>query len=248
MSHPKPSVPLSALVVDDEPPARRELTSMLEVRQSVRVVGEAGSVDRAARLAGETNPAVVFLDIRLRGESGFDLLDRLPEGCRVVFVTAYEVHAVRAFEVNAMDYLLKPVTDRRLDEALARIVDDRGDGDEKHSIPPLDSDDHLFLSLDGDWGFVRVDDIRCVRASGDYTRVVTRSGQETLVSRTMKAWDARLPSKTFLRIHRSTIVNMDEVTRVEERSDGACLVHLRGEEDSVRMSRRYAARIRDRMS
>lgn len=221
---------------------------MLEAREGVRVVGEAGDVEEAACLAAETDASLVFLDVRLRGETGFELLDRLPDTSRVVFVTAYDEHAVRAFEVNALDYLLKPVTGERLDAALARASDPAPGGERKEPPPRFELDDHLFLRLDGSWRFVRVADVRCVLASGDYTRLVTRDGAESLVGRSLKDWEARLPSSTFLRIHRSSIVNLEHVSHVDERRDGSCTLHLRGHEEPLRMSRRYASRIRDRMS
>lgn len=254
---------LRVVVVEDEPSSRRELVEMLRARDGVRVVGESGDLASAVELLEDTPPDVVFLDIRLRGRSGFHLLPHLPAGARTVFVTAYEEHAVRAFEVDAVDYLLKPVTDDRLDQALDRLragsptglPGDPGSpgGGASRARPEgpgggeLSPDDHLFLRLDSSWGFLRVGEIRCILADGDYTRVVRRSGDHSLVSKTMGEWERRLPESRFLRIHRSTLVNLEEVARVEDRRDGSCRVFLRGAEEPLSMSRRYAARIRERL-
>lgn len=243
-----PSPELTAVVVEDEPSTRRELVEMLAAREGVEVVGESGDLESAVELVRGGPPDVVFLDIRLRGRSGFQLLPHLPAEVRVVFVTAYEEHAVRAFEVDAVDYLLKPVTDDRLDQALDRVRG--GSGEEAGSAraaEPLSRDDHLFLRMDSSWGFLRVGDIRCVLADGDYTRVVTKTNDASLVSKTLSEWERRLPDSTFLRIHRSSLVNLEEVTGVEDREDGSCQVFLRGADRPLIMSRRYAARIRERL-
>ena len=113
--------PLTALIVDDERLARQELRALLAVHPEVQVVGEAASVDEAARHLAREQPDVVFLDIQMPGESGFDLFARAPVSSRVVFVTAHDAHALRAFDVNALDYLLKPVVPARLAESIARL-------------------------------------------------------------------------------------------------------------------------------
>jgi two-component system LytT family response regulator len=253
---------LSAIVVDDEPPARRELKALLAAHQDLEIVGEAEDVDTAAALISRASPDIVFLDIQLSGATGFDLLARVPARFEVVFVTAYEQHALRAFDVNALGYLLKPVSRERLAEVVARLVtrlqgtraeesdDDRDDGlrhDGMRDDEPLRYDDRLFLRLNDRWHFVSVSAIQSILAEGNYTRLMLTDGRTALVSRTLKEWIARLPARRFLRVHRSAIVNLQHIDHVEEWSASTWQVYLRHAAEPIAMSRRYAARIQHRL-
>jgi two-component system LytT family response regulator len=235
-----------ALIVDDERLARRELRTLLERGHAgaVHVVGEAASVAEAARLAEATDADLVFLDITLAHESGLDLLPHLGADVDVVFVTAHDAYAIRAFEVNAMDYLLKPVEPERLARTISRCTAPRGDEPPR----PLAVEDRLFLRLDGARAFIRVGDIVAIHAAGDES-LVHLAGR-TAAARTPRSlaqWEARLPERSFARVHRSAIVNLEYVTRVDEWSHASYLVHLRGLPEPVRMSRRYGMRVRDRL-
>jgi two-component system LytT family response regulator len=233
-----------AVIVDDERLARSELRSLLAAHTDVEVVGEADSVDAAADVIGREQPNVVFLDIQLAGETGFDLLPLMENEPDVIFVTAYEQHAIRAFEVNALDYLLKPVTPDRLAVALEKLVAPRRP---EVSKVPLKYEDRLFLRLDDRMAFLRVDSIKSVNAAGDYSYVLTSEGRKRLVHKPLKEWETRLPGNFFLRIHRSTIVNMEYVERLEPWSNYSYRVYLRGSSDPLVMSRRYAAKAKDRL-
>jgi two-component system, LytTR family, response regulator len=248
--------PLSALIVDDERLARRELRTLLDAHDAIAVVGEAASVREAVRRVEALEPDVVFLDVQMPRQSGFELLDQVENSFRVVFVTAYDSYALRAFEVNALDYLLKPVHPDRLARTVDRLLAP-SDAEPPESPRPepatpedssrrLDGDDHLFLSFDKRSRFVRVRSIVCVCGAGDYSEVVLEDGQRALVSRTLRQWEERLPSRGFVRIHRATIVNLDFVERVEKSDDEAYAVFLRGVEAPVTMSRRQAARVKMR--
>jgi two-component system, LytTR family, response regulator len=249
---------LSAIVVDDEPLARRELRTLLAVHQDLEIVGEAEDVDTAAALISRVSPDIVFLDIQLSGATGFDLLARVPARFEVIFVTAYEQHALRAFDVNALGYLLKPVSRERLAEVVARLVtllkdarvdeprEDPDDGVDDEDVP-LHYDDRLFLRLDDRWHFVSVSAIQSILAEGNYTRVMLTDGRAALVNRTLKHWAARLPARRFLRVHRSAIVNLQHVDHVEEWSASTWQVYLRHAAEPIVMSRRYAARIQHRL-
>lgn len=246
MSHTESMRRRHALIVDDERLARRELRTLLERghAETVHVVGEAASVAEAARLAESTDAELVFLDITLAHESGFDLLPHLGADVEVVFVTAHDAYAIRAFEVNALDYLLKPVDPERLARTIARCMTPP----EEETARPLTVDDRLFLRLDGARAFIRVGDIVAIHAAGDES-LVHLAGRPTAArtSRSLAEWEARLPERSFARVHRSAIVNLEYVTRVDEWSHASYLVHLRGLPEPVRMSRRYARRVRDRL-
>ncbi len=247
--------PLSALLVDDERLARRELRTLLGAHDSVAVVGEASSVREAVRRVEALGPDVVFLDVQMPRQSGFELLDQVENSFRVVFVTAYDAYALRAFEVNALDYLLKPVRPDRLARTLDRLLAPEGPEPPELARPEapalgdeagrrLGPDDHLFLSFDRRSRFVRVRAIVCVCGAGDYSEVVLEGGQRALVSRTLRQWEDRLPPGEFARIHRATIVNLDFVERVERSDDEAYAVYLRGVAEPLTMSRRQAARVK----
>jgi two-component system LytT family response regulator len=237
---------LSALIVDDERLARQELRALLAVHPEVEIRGEAGSVDEAARQLAREQPDVIFLDIQMPGESGFDLFARAPVAARVVFVTAHDAHALRAFDVNALDYLLKPVAPARLAATIARLREEAADG--HPAVRRLDYGDFIFLPVDGRSRFLRVNQVVTVTAAGDATEVTTADGLCGRVPRSLKSWEERLPPKQFVRIHREAIVNLQFVERIEEWSHEAYQVHLRGQASPLTLSRRYAARLKARFS
>lgn len=226
----------SAIIVDDEEGARLDLAALLEREPRVELVAVAANVEQAAEAIRRERPDLVFLDIRLGRRSGFELLEAVEASFDVIFVTAYEEHAVRAFEVDAVDYLLKPVDPDRLQAALERL----------DAPPPpaqrLAADDWLFLPMGGGRGFLQVADIGHVTAAGDYTVVHTTRGESHRVPRTLKEWEERLPATRFLRIHRGTIVNLKRIDRVEPWSNYTHRVHLEGVVGPLMMSRHYARR------
>lgn len=238
---------LTAIIVDDERLARRELKRLLTDGHAdrLRVVGEAGTLEEAAGLARLHDPDVVFLDVHLGGESGFDLLPRLDRAVAVVFVTAFDRHAIRAFEVNALDYLLKPVAPKRL----AAAVDRLGRVAATDVTPPseLTSADRLFLRLDDRMGFLRIRDIVAIQAAGDASILRLADGRTARARKSLREWGDRLPERDFVRIHRSTIVNLGYVERLEDWSHFTYRVHLRGLAEPLQMSRRWAARARSRL-
>lgn len=238
---------IRALVVDDERLARQELRRLLAAHPEVRVVGEAAGVDEAARLIEREQPDVIFLDVQMPGESGFDLFERAAVGARVVFVTAHDAHALRAFDVNALDYLLKPVAPERLAATVTRLRRKAEPGDEP---PPrrFTMADFVFLPVDGRARFLRVGGIVCVLAAGDASEIVTADGARGRVPRSLKAWEDRLPEQQFVRIHRESIVNLQYVERIEEWSHESFHVHLRGIPEPLTLSRRHASRLRARFA
>ena len=184
------------IIVDDERLARTELRSMLEDYNNIEVIDETENVSDTIHSIEKNKPDVVFLDIQMPGESGFDLLKKVESPPKVIFVTAHDEYAIRAFEVNAMDYLLKPVNPDRLAHTIDRL-DEENNPDEK-SIPKLDYEDRMFITLDNEMLFLRLRTILCINAAGDYSEIVTSNGKKGLVLKTMKEWERRLPEKYFL--------------------------------------------------
>ena len=230
------------IIVDDERLARTELRSMLENYKNIEVVDETENVSDTICSIEKNKPDVVFLDIQMPGESGFDLLNKVDYLPKIIFVTAHDEYAIRAFEVNAMDYLLKPVNPNRLAHTLGRLTSE--ESQDEDSIPKVDYKDRMFITLDNEMLFLRLRSIVCINAAGDYSEIVTHDGRKGLVLKTMKEWEKRLPDKYFIRIHRSTIINLEFIDRVEEWFNYSYHVLLKGINKPLVMSRRYAAKLK----
>jgi len=236
---------LTAIIVDDERLARNDLRFMLSYFEKIEVIGEANSISAAQKLITQAIPDVIFLDIQLRGETGFDLLELIPKQIKIIFVTAYDEYALKAFDVNALDYLLKPVNNVRLAESIERLFDDSIP--EKDSKSPLTIEDRLFLLFNAHYKFIKIESIIYISSAADYSEIHLNDGQVGLVDKPMQEWEDRLPGKSFCRIHRSAIINMDYVIKVEEWLNYAFRVHLKGIAEPFVMSRRYASAIKNRM-
>ena len=237
--------PLRAAIVDDERLARRALRSLLANERDVVVVAEAGSVDDAEAAIRRERPDVVFLDVQLRGESGFDLLAREGGPFRTVFVTAFDDYAVRAFEVHAVDYLLKPVDPVRLAEAVRRV---RGPlasvGDKEPSAYRYD--DFFFHADERRPRFIRIRDIVFIRSAGNYTEVHTHGERPALVLRSLAVWETQLAGAPFVRVHRSALVNCAFVERIARGPNYTYDLYVKGKPDPLPMSRRRALELKER--
>jgi len=237
--------PWNALIIDDERLARKDLLSQLTAHSDIKVVGEAEDVPSAQKAIEELHPDIIFLDIQMPGESGFDLLDKMEISAKIIFVTAFDEYAIRAFEVNAVDYLLKPVNPERLAQALKKLDEDESEAG--GPLRPLEYDDRLFLMVGNHFKFLKIESILSINAAGDYTEVLTKDGKKGLTLKSMKEWESRLSEQYFVRIHRSTIVNMEYIDRVEEWFNYSFRVYLKGIEEPLMMSRRFAAKLKDKL-
>lgn len=239
----------TALIIDDEPPACDILRALLAEHPSVTVVGEAGTVTAARARLAQHDYDLVFLDVQLRGGTGFDLVPHVRPGARIVFITAYDVHALRAFEVNALDYLVKPVAPARLANALARLGSATTATPFSPSRPLLIGDRVLIKVGAGSERFVSLADIRFVASNENYSEIALGAvGERLLVRRTMKAWEDTLPAEHFVRVHRQMIVNVAHVQRVDRASESTSLLHLDGVSDPVPASYRYIGALRVALS
>ena len=236
----------NAIIVDDERLARNALKSLLEEEEEVEIIGEADNIKSAAILIEKTDPDVVFLDIQMQGESGFDLLDKIPAKVKIIFVTAFDEYALRAFEVNALDYLMKPVTPVRLRSCIERLFEEKPQGETEKK--KLTASDRLFILFNTHYLFLKVEAILFISAAGDYSELHLTDGKKGLTNKTLLEWESRLPDNTFCRIHRSTIINMDHVVKVDEWFNNAFRLQLRGVEEPFTMSRRYSSSIKNKLS
>ena len=261
---------LRALLVDDEPPARDLLRRLLTAHADrIEIVGEARSVADAADKCAQLRPDVVFLDVQMPREEGFALLPRLvPPLPAVVFVTAYDEFAVRAFEVNAVDYLLKPVTPDRLARALQRIRDRPSDpqllaaptsppepwrrgkpgegGSTLNSQPALlTPSDTLFLRSDRGLRAAPVTSITHIEAEENYTRVHLADSTAMLIRRPLSEWEKILPSELFVRVERSLLINRTAVHQLDRISRDVAHAHLAGQNRPLSLARRASQRLRE---
>ena len=235
-----------ALIVDDEELARSDLRALISKFPVIEIVGEANSVASAAEAIRQYKPDVIFLDIQFPRESGFDLLEKIETNAKIIFVTAFDKYAIRAFEVNAQDYLIKPVDPERLALTIERLESEEKQAD--NILPSFNYDDAVFLEHHNKYYFVRINTIIKISAEAYYTEIITTKGLKILVSKSMKEWETRLPKNSFVRVHRSVIVNIEFVEKVEQWFNYSYRAYLKGIEAPVPISRRYISLIRNRMS
>lgn len=227
----------TALIIDDERLARVALRKKLEKFMEIEVVGEASGINTGVKAIEELRPDLLFLDIQLTDGSGFDLLSSINYNGKVIFVTAFDKYAIRAFEVNAIDYLLKPVSQKRLKESIQKL----NDSEEKSKyINPvkLEYDDRIMIMVKNTMHFIKLDSVICINASKDYTFLFTSDGKKFLSLKSMHDWDQSLPEKDFARIHRSWIINFNYVN-ITEKSGSTGKVQMMGMQNPLEISRKY---------
>ena len=235
-----PPVVLRAVIVDDEAPARDLLREMLSAHPNVEIIGEAHSAASAVALCRDLRPDVVFLDVHMPNGDGFSVLRKLEPLPSIIFVTAYDEHAVRAFEVNAIDYVLKPPSGRRLATAIHRIL-----FAEKPRPPKtLLQSDQVFLGDDTCARPVYVPEISGIEADGNYSRVRLIDGDCIFMRRTMSVWERILPDGMFFRPHRSLIVNLRAVRKVDWEKRDANLFAVAGFPTPIKLGRQAANSLR----
>jgi two-component system LytT family response regulator len=292
------------------------LRTLLAAHPEITIAGEADSASTAVAEIDRLAPDLVFLDIQMPGASGFDVLEQTERTFAVVFVTAFDEHALRAFDINAVDYLLKPVTAARLAQSIERVrraalsaeadgmpigsggsggsggprsgpggpgggpgammfegggsagpgvgagpglgagaglgAGGLGGGGSEDGVrtegeaggPGLTYQDHLFVNTGGRARFVKISSIVYISAAGSHSEVVTADGRRALLPKPLREWEARLPTAHFARIHRSTIVNLGFVERMEQSFNYTYEVFLRGIQTPLALSRRYAVRLK----
>ena len=237
---------MRALIVDDERLARKELIKLLEDHPSIEVVGEAMNADEAEQMVNELNPDLLFLDIQMPGRTGFQLLESLDSAPLVVFTTAYDEFALKAFEVNALDYVLKPIHPERLSEAVQKINEKEKSRGGRSKDKKLGLDDQVFVK-DGDrcW-FVSLTNIRLFESDGNYIKVYFDNNRP-MIHKSLNALDEKLDERAFFRASRKHIINLSWVESIEPWFNGGLMVKLKGG-DKVEVSRRQAAKFKDMMS
>jgi two-component system LytT family response regulator len=243
---------MRALVIDDERLARKELINLLNQLETVEVVGEAIHAEDAKEKIEQLQPDVIFLDIQMPEKTGFDLLEELDQVPHVIFTTAYDEYALKAFQVNALDYLLKPIEPKRLEEAVLKLqgrmegIAKREEAEGLSNQKKLTLEDQVFVK-DGDrcW-FVRLSNVRLFESDGNYIKVYFENFKP-MIHKSLNALDERLDEKSFFRASRKHIINLGWVEGIEPWFNGGLVVTLKGG-DRIEVSRRQAARFKEMMS
>ena len=228
----------TAILIDDERLARLELRRLLSAHASIAIVGEASNIIEAQAAISEHRPHLLFLDVEMPGGSGFDLLAQLDTAPEVIFTTAYDGYALKAFEVSALDYLLKPIAAQRLAQALAKLE------------PATDTvPEHIFVKEGERCWFLKPEDLTLLESEGNYTRLhfPQAGGRRPLLLRSLQSLEERLPKEIFFRSNRKQLINLRQVEGVEVTVGEQLLVTLLGGMQSE-LSRRQSAVFRGRLS
>jgi len=243
---------IRAIIIDDERLARNELRKMLIDFPEIEVVAEGANANEGLEKIESINPDLVFLDIQMPGKTGFDMLAELDRAPHVIFTTAYDEYALKAFEVNALDYLLKPVEPRRLADAIQKlhIQEEKelslGNGETTVNREMLHEDDQVFVK-DGErcW-FVKLSEIRLFESVGNYAKVFF-GPNKPLILKSLNALEERLDEKTFFRANRKHIVNLRLIDKIEPYFNGGLLLEMKGGE-KIEVSRRQTVKFKEMMS
>ena len=244
---------MRAIIVDDERLARNELKRLLENFPSIEVIGEASNTDEAGQLIEELQPDVAFLDIQMPGKTGFEWLEEwdgfLPE---IIFTTAFDEYALKAFEVNALDYVLKPIELARLSESIQKLESrfKRTVSAEKtvSASHVLGGNDQIFVKDGEKCWFVRLDRVRLCESMGNYVRLFF-DDQKPLVLKSLNSLEERLDPKLFFRCNRKHIVNLNFIDKIEPGFSGGLQVTLKGEKaEKIEISRRQSIRFKELLS
>ena len=242
---------MRTIIVDDERLARNELRRLLEAYPHIDIIDEASNGEEAIAKINEQRPELVFLDIQMPGKNGFEVLEALDDSIApdVVFTTAYDEYALKAFDFDAIDYLLKPIETQRLDQAIKKLEEDQ----KSESQPGYGTQQKIFTEHDqvfvkdgNKYWFIRLNNVRLFESIGNYVRIYFE-GNKPLILRSLNALEERLDQAVFFRANRKHIINLRMIESIEPYFSGGILVKLKGGE-KVEVSRRQAVKFKDLLS
>ena len=243
-------MPVTAIIIDDERLARNELKKLLEQHPEIQIIDEASGVDEGVEKIELARPDLIFLDIQMPGKTGFDLLGELEKAPKVIFTTAFDEFALKAFEVNALDYLLKPIDPNRLSDAIQKLQTELTL--EQASLlggstrGPLTEADQVFVKDGEKCWFVKLAEIRLFESVGNYAKVYF-SSHKPLILKSLNALEDRLDDHVFFRANRKHIINLHWIEKIEPYFNGGLLVELKGGE-KIEISRRQTVKFKEMMS
>ena len=238
---------MKALIIDDERLARTELKRLLTPFKDIKIVGEAVNAEDALEKIQELKPDLLFLDIQMPGKTGFEMLEELDSVPTVIFTTAYDEYALKAFEYNALDYLLKPIEPKRLEETVNKLIEKkRKKAAREADKETLTEEDQVFVKDGEKCWFVKLERVRLFESEGNYVRIYFENNKP-LILRTLNYLDERLDDKTFFRASRKHIINLKWIDSIEPWLNGGLLVKLK-DGQKVEVSRRQSIKFKDMLS
>ena len=236
---------IKAVVVDDVDLMRATLKKVLENFPNISITGEASDFESAKNVINEQQPDLVFLDIDLNGLTSIDLLSQINCSPKIIFITSHPDFAIKAFELDAVDYILKPISYERLKKAIDRVTDEVLDENMlAESNERFQADQIILLTFDNKMNFIKIKEINYIEAFGNYTKVYMNDGKLSITYNSIKNWDTRLPQDVFIQIHRSTIVNLLNVTKIEKWTNDTGRLYHKGMEKPFEISRSYFFQIK----
>lgn len=238
---------MKALIIDDSQLARQELKHLLKSFDQVQVLGEAENAEQALQLIEEKQPELIFLDIQMPDKDGFELLEELVDVPEVIFTTAFNQYAMKAFDHNALDYLQKPIKEERLGLALEKAAEKiRSRKDREKQVKLLGLENQVFVKDGEQCWFVSLTDVSVMEIMGSYTRIYFKD-QKPMIPRSLNYMESRLDPEVFFRANRQQIINLKFIERIEPWFSGTLKLYLKGGEE-VEVSRRQSIRFREIMS
>lgn len=236
---------MKAILIDDERLARQELKNLLAAYKEVEVIAECADAMQAKEKIAELKPDIIFCDIQMPGKTGLELAEEISAMVDVVFVTAYDEHAIKAFELNAFDYLLKPVQPERLAETIRKLAV-KESATKLDNNTPLTEKDTVFIKDGEKCWMVRLSDIRLFESEGNYVRVYFDTFRP-LILRSLNSLETRLNEKQYFRASRKHIINLNYVAGIEPWFNGGLNIKMKDGRE-IEVSRRQAVRLKDMMS
>ncbi|MCC6370144.1 MAG: response regulator [Bacteroidia bacterium] len=236
---------MKAIIIDDERLARQELKNLLSIHKEVEVIAECANAIEAKEKINELKPDIIFCDINMPGKTGLELAEEISGTVEVVFVTAYDEHAIKAFELQAFDYLTKPVTPERLAETIKKFSI-KESATKMENNAPLNERDMVFIKDGEKCWFVRISDIRLFESEGNYVRVYFDTFRP-LILRSLNSLETRLNEKQFFRASRKHMINLSYIASIETWFNGGLNVKLKDGKE-IEISRRQAVKLKDMMS
>lgn len=238
---------MRALIIDDSRLARRELKHLLNDFPTIEVVGEAADADEAKTKILSLSPDLIFLDIQMPGKNGFEMLEEIDDAPEVIFTTAYDNYAMKAFDYNALDYLQKPIVAERLAASIGKVFEqiEKASGNKSQS-DKMNEESRVFVKDGEDCWFVKLGDIRLFEVKGNYTTIYFEDNKP-MIPRTLNYLESKLDDNIFFRANRQHIVNLKWIDKIEPWFSGSIKIILKGGEE-IETSRRNAIRFKELMS
>jgi two-component system LytT family response regulator len=238
---------IRAVLIDDVEVMRITLKKVLEQFPHINIIGEASSFDEAKEVVNRLKPDLLFLDIDLNGLISIDLLEELNCTPKIIFITSHENFAIKAFEMNAIDFIIKPISAKRIANAIERVslpsvaINDNNlnEGEER-----FQSDQIILLNFDNKMNFIKIKDINYIEAYGNYTKINMLDGKLSITYNSIKNWENKLPLDIFIQIHRSTVVNLINVLKIEKWTNDTGRLYLKNVDKPFEISRSYFFQIK----